>query len=227
MKKHRLNKDVKEQIINRIKNEGVSVVQAAADHGISENTIYGWIAKRTEGQPTLSEIIQLKRENTQLLQLVGEMTLSSCMSPPSLTVYTRKVVGIAVYTTHAAQLVLAAFMNALHDNARPLIFHSDNSSEYNAAVYVEALQTVGTMISRSAPGCPWENGYQESFYSQFKIDLGDLSRFKTLGELVLAVYQTIWQYNHTRIHSALKMPPMQFALQAAQTYNSADKDGVQ
>lgn len=75
MKKHRLNKDVKEQIINRIKNEGVSVVQAAADHGISENTIYGWIAKKTEGQPTLSEIIKLKRENTQLLQLVGEMTL--------------------------------------------------------------------------------------------------------------------------------------------------------
>ena len=75
MKKHRIAQDVKEQIINRIKNEGVSVVDAAKDHGISENTIYGWIAKKTEGQPTLSEIIKLKRENTQLLQLVGEMTL--------------------------------------------------------------------------------------------------------------------------------------------------------
>lgn len=75
MKKHRIAGDVKEQIINRIKNEGVSVVDAAKDHGISENTIYGWIAKKTEGQPTLSEIIKLKRENTQLLQLVGEMTL--------------------------------------------------------------------------------------------------------------------------------------------------------
>lgn len=75
MKKHRLNKDVKEQIINRIKNDGVSVVQAATDHSISENTIYGWIAKKTDGQPTLSEIIKLKRENSQLLQLVGEMTL--------------------------------------------------------------------------------------------------------------------------------------------------------
>ncbi|MCX6787151.1 MAG: transposase [Candidatus Kaiserbacteria bacterium] len=75
MKKHRIAKDVKEQIINRIKNDGVSVVDAAKDHGISENTIYGWIAKKTAGQPTLSEIIKLKRENTQLLQLVGEMTL--------------------------------------------------------------------------------------------------------------------------------------------------------
>ena len=75
MKKHRIASDVKDQIINRIKNEGVSVVDAAKDHSISENTIYGWIAKSTEGQPTLSEIIKLKKENTQLLQLVGEMTL--------------------------------------------------------------------------------------------------------------------------------------------------------
>lgn len=144
-----------------------------------------------------------------------------------IDLFTRKIVGIAVYTNHAVQLVLSAFMNALHDNARPDIFHSDNGSEYNADVYIEALQTVGIMISRSAPGCPWENGYQESFYSQFKIDLGDPSRFKTLGELVLAIYQTIWQYNHTRIHSALKMSPMQFALQATTAYNSWNKEGVQ
>jgi transposase-like protein len=75
MKKHRTAPEVKEQIINRIKNDGVSVVQAAKDHGISEATIYGWISKKVEGQPTLSEIIRLKKENTQLLVLVGEMTL--------------------------------------------------------------------------------------------------------------------------------------------------------
>ena len=75
------------------------------------------------------------------------------------------------------------------------------------------------LISRSAPGCPWENGYQESFYSQFKVDLGDPSRFKTLGELVFAIYQTVWTYNNTRIHSALKMSPVRFALKASKSYN--------
>ena len=75
MKKHRVAPDVKEQIINRIKNDGITVVQAAKDHGISEATIYGWIAKKVEGSPTISEIIRLKKENTQLLQLVGEITL--------------------------------------------------------------------------------------------------------------------------------------------------------
>ena len=75
MTKHRIAPDLKEQIINRIKNDGVTVVQASKDHGISENTIYAWIAKKTEGQPTLSEIIKLKREKAELLQLVGEITL--------------------------------------------------------------------------------------------------------------------------------------------------------
>lgn len=75
MKKHKVAPEVKEQIINRIKNEGVSVVQAAQEHGVKENTIYTWIARKTEGNPSLAEIIKLKRENAQLFQLVGEITL--------------------------------------------------------------------------------------------------------------------------------------------------------
>ncbi len=126
-----------------------------------------------------------------------------------IDLYTRKVVGLSVYTTHAVQLTLTAFLSAIHSSPRPLIFHSDNGSEYNAEVFIGALHTIGVHVSRSAPGCPWENGYQESFYSQFKVDLGDPARFSTLGELVLAVYQTIYAYNHTRIHSALKMSPYQ------------------
>lgn len=75
MKKHRVAPEIKEQVINRIKNEGVSVAEAARDHGLSENTIYGWIAKKVDGQPTLSELLRLKKENRQLLELVGEITL--------------------------------------------------------------------------------------------------------------------------------------------------------
>ncbi len=144
-----------------------------------------------------------------------------------MDIYTRKIVGLSVYTTHAVQLVLSAFMNAIQYHPRPTIFHCDNGSEYNSEVFTDALTTLGISISRSAPGCPWENGYQESFYSQFKIDFGDPSRFNTLGELVYEIYQTIYQYNHTRIHSVLKMPPVQFALQTAASYNLANKDGVQ
>lgn len=136
-----------------------------------------------------------------------------------IDLFTRKVVGLAVYTTHATQLVISALMSALHNNPRPQIFHSDNGSEYNSDIFINALNAVGALISRSAPGCPWENGYQESFYDKFKIDLGDPNRFKTLGELVYEIYHNIYIYNNTRIHSALKMSPVQFALKIRQGYN--------
>ncbi len=143
-----------------------------------------------------------------------------------MDLFSRRIVGLSIMTAHAVQLVLSAFMNALHGNPRPNIFHSDNGSEYNSEIFVEALETVGIDISRSAPGCPWENGYQESFYDKFKIDLGDPSRFKTLGELVYEIYQTVWQYNNERIHTALKMPPQEFANLAVANYNLVNKVGV-
>ena len=136
-----------------------------------------------------------------------------------MDIFTRKIVGLSVLTTHTVPLVLTAFLDALQHHPKPQVFHSDNGSEYNAEAFLAALATLGIAVSRSKPGCPWENGYQESFYSQFKVDLGDPNRFTSLGELVLAIYQTIWTYNHRRIHSALRMAPAQFALQATSLYN--------
>ena len=78
----------------------------------------------------------------------------------------------------------------------------------------------------SDKGSPWENGYQESFYSQFKVDLGDPSRFETLGELVYEIYQTIYTYNNRRIHTALKMPPIIFANQFLITELVSNKMGA-
>lgn len=75
MKKHRIADEVREQIINRIKNDGVTVAQAAKDHGIHETTIYGWLGSKAEGVPSILEIAKLRRENDELLRLVGLMTL--------------------------------------------------------------------------------------------------------------------------------------------------------
>ena len=130
-----------------------------------------------------------------------------------MDLFTREVVGWSVMTRHGAALTLQALFVALLYHSRPAIFHSDNGREYDAKAFVGALTEVGTDISRITPGCPWENGYQESFYSRFKTSLGDTQRFKTLGELVSAVYQELHRYNKSRIHSALLMSPVQFRQQ--------------
>jgi len=128
-----------------------------------------------------------------------------------IDLFTRQLMGVHVGTRKGSALTLQTLANALFHHPKPTIFHSDNGSEYKAKVFTETIERCGITISRSRPGSPWENGYQESFYDKFKIDLGDPNRFRTFGELVAEIYQTLWRYNHTRIHSALKMPPSVFA----------------
>lgn len=128
-----------------------------------------------------------------------------------IDLYSREIVGWALMTNHAVSLLLQALFSAINHRVRSVVFHSDNGREYVSQTFVRALTQLGIQISRSKPGCPWENGYQEGFYSQFKIDLGDPNRFKTLGELVYEIHRLIHDYNKNRIHSAIKMPPSLFA----------------
>ncbi len=74
-KKHRIAKDVKEQILKRIKDDGISVTQAADEHGISTATIYSWLTKGVSTGPSWLEVAKLKKENKALLELVGEITM--------------------------------------------------------------------------------------------------------------------------------------------------------
>lgn len=72
---HRIAPEVREQILKRVKEEGVSVEQAAKDAGIHNTTIYGWLGKGATAAPSWSEFAKLQRENKALLELVGEVTL--------------------------------------------------------------------------------------------------------------------------------------------------------
>jgi transposase-like protein len=74
-KTHRVSREVKEQILARIKNEGVPIKQAALEHGITDSAIYKWLGAGAEGAPSYGEVSRLRRENTELKQLVGEITL--------------------------------------------------------------------------------------------------------------------------------------------------------
>ena len=130
----------------------------------------------------------------------------------TIDLFDRRVVGVSVSTAHPTSIVMQSFANGILGHGRPAIFHSDNGSEYHAKPFRTMLVNLGVAISRSKKGCPWENGYQESFYNQFKVDLGDPNRFSSLGELTAAIYETIHAYNTTRIHSVLRMPPLRFAL---------------
>ncbi len=68
-------KEIKEQILSRIKNDGVTVPQAARDHGISSKTIYTWLRKQSSTTISFMEYAHIKKQNKQLMELVGRLSL--------------------------------------------------------------------------------------------------------------------------------------------------------
>lgn len=74
MAKTIVSKEVKEQILKRIRDEGIPVAQAAKEHGLANNTIYGWLGKSID-RPSVLEMAKLRRENQMLKELLGQITL--------------------------------------------------------------------------------------------------------------------------------------------------------
>ena len=74
-KGYRVAKEVKAEIIRRVKEEGVSVAQAAKDAGVHETTIYGWLGTGATSAPSWTEVIKLKKQNKELFEVIGELTI--------------------------------------------------------------------------------------------------------------------------------------------------------
>jgi transposase-like protein len=74
-KGYRISKEIKDQILGRIKNDGISVTEASEDHGVSVQTIYKWLGATAKSSVSLLEYNKIKKENDRLKQLLGEITL--------------------------------------------------------------------------------------------------------------------------------------------------------
>ena len=128
-----------------------------------------------------------------------------------MDIFTREVVGWSISTRHTTELIVDAFLDALETSGKPAIAHTDQGSEYQSQDYRSLVLNLGTKLSMSAKASPWENAYQESFYDNFKTDLGlEFEGFEAAGEFIEAIHRTIWYYNQQRIHTKLKMPPARF-----------------
>lgn len=134
-----------------------------------------------------------------------------CYVATVMDVYTREIVGWHIANHHTTALITEAFKDAVRRTGQsPGYFHSDQGSEYVSGAYLTTLTVYGTLPSHSRKSSPWQNGYQESFYSNFKLELGNPQRFSRIGELIEAIHQQIQYYNTKRIHTSLRMPPEVF-----------------
>jgi len=128
--------------------------------------------------------------------------------------FTREIVGFSISSKHNKMLVIEALLDAIKNVGKPQIIHTDQGSEYNSKEFIKfAEKFLNIKISMSTKGSPWQNGYQESYYSHFKVDLNftlNNEKPQTEGELIEAVYKTISYYNNSRMHSVLETTPLKF-----------------
>lgn len=131
-----------------------------------------------------------------------------------LDVFSREIVGVSFSAHHDQELILSGLNDALAHHPPPTYLHTDQGSEYQAYAYFDTLDLHHILASFSDKASPWQNGFQESFYSEFKKDLGDTSRFETVGEFLEGLYSQIYYYNNHRIHTALNGPPALYRQQS-------------
>lgn len=128
-----------------------------------------------------------------------------------LDLKTRQVVGWALGTRHSSELTLAALEDALRKYPPPAILHSDQGSEYLSYAHQLLCARYEIQLSASAKASPWQNGYMERWFGNFKPELGRLAHYQDVAELHEAIALQIHYYNTERIHSALKMSPAAYA----------------
>jgi transposase len=64
------------KILSAVKDEGMSIVDAAKTFLVTEDTIRKWMRKQTRnGHTSSTEVQRLKQENQDLKAIIGEMVL--------------------------------------------------------------------------------------------------------------------------------------------------------
>jgi putative transposase len=123
-------------------------------------------------------------------------------------VFSRKIVGWAVYETESADLAAVLIDEACKNNGimkDRLILHSDNGSPMRGATMLATLQRLGVVPSFSRPSVSDDNPYSEALFRTLKYrpSFPD-GVFLSIEEARLWVEKFVHWYNTEHLHSGIK-----------------------
>lgn len=122
-----------------------------------------------------------------------------------LDVFSRRIVGWAMDSSLATDLVVAALQMAIAQR-RPddVIHHSDQGSQYTSLTFGKRCREAGIALSMGSAGDCYDNAMAESFFASLECELLDQSSFRNHAEARAELFRYIegW-YNTHRRHSGL------------------------
>lgn len=131
--------------------------------------------------------------------------------------FTRECLAIYVARTICAADVIRTLQSIMDKYARkPEFIRSDNGGQFAANAVMAWLGERKVGPAFIDPGCPWQNGFVESFHGKFRDECLNREWFKSMQEAAIVVEQWRQFYNAKRPHSSLNyMTPLAFAAQCA------------
>jgi transposase InsO family protein len=138
--------------------------------------------------------------------------------------WTRESPAIEVGRSITSKDVISVLEYLFMVRGMPQFIRSDNGPEFIAEAVKRWLgeRSVGPLYIE--PGCPWENGYAESFHGTFRNELLVRQLFYGLKEAKVLAESWRLEYNHYRPHSSLGyMTPAAFAVTCIPSVSAAPR----
>ena len=126
--------------------------------------------------------------------------------------YTRECLALEAARSFTANDVVGILQYLFAVRGTPHHIRSDNGPEFVAKVVRRWLERSAVATLYISKGCPWENGYVESFNGKLRDELLNGELFLSLAEARWVIDRWRLDYNHHRMHSALNyQTPAAFA----------------
>lgn len=118
--------------------------------------------------------------------------------------FTRECLAIQVETRLPSCKVKATLERLFREHGAPEHLRSDNGPEFVEKALRQWLKEQGTKTVYIDKGCPWQNGYVESFNGRFRDEFLNQQVFLSLRDAQIRIGSWRREYNEERPHSSLK-----------------------
>lgn len=121
--------------------------------------------------------------------------------------YTRECLALKSGRRMTSEDVIQILADLFIQCGVPAYLRSDNGPEFTAKSIRDWLGRLKVQTLFIEPGCPWENGYVESFNGKLRDELLNREIFYTLTEAEVLLERWRIHYNTKRPHSSLGYRP--------------------
>jgi putative transposase len=118
--------------------------------------------------------------------------------------YSRKVLSWRLSNTLDTDFCVEALKEALSRYGRPLIFNTDQGSQFTSMSFTQLLKDADVQISMDSKGRWMDNIMIERLWRSMKYECIYLHAFETGSEVRRGIEKWMRQYNENRPHSSLE-----------------------